>query len=144
MIVASFVCSGLLITKWCSVVFLFYIHCLSSFFCVVIAACRLPGQPEAMAALPTKLCMWVTHVPMPVLCQLIRTPFPFRIVLPRRGLIHQGRCPLWTLPTFQPVSFSCPPMQCAEGVSCRNRPSACGIETTTGEPCAVRECWGRT
>ena len=75
---------------------MFFVHipCLSRFFGVlVLAACRQPGQPEAeaVAALHAKLRPCVRHVPGPVLCPLIRT------VLPRRLLSRQVRCPLWTL-----------------------------------------------
>ncbi|KAK2191354.1 hypothetical protein NP493_53g02003 [Ridgeia piscesae] len=50
---------------------------------------RLPAHPEVVADLPAKLRTCVTLIPVLVLCQLIRTPFPFWIVLPRRGLTHQ-------------------------------------------------------
>ena len=75
---------------------MFFVHipCLSRFFGVlVLAACRQPGQPEAeaVAALHAKLRPCVRHVPGPVLCPLIRT------VLPRRLLSRQVRRPLWTL-----------------------------------------------
>ena len=97
---------------------------------------RLPGHPEAVADLPAKLRTCVTLIPVPMLCQLIQTPFPFWIVLPRRGLTHQGRCPLWTLLLFsQCLSVALPCSVPNFGLSRRTWPwrTARGIETMRGE-----------